>query len=422
MQQIHDKTAVSPPNQSAISQSPSGRCPVDYTTFGKQKSARAESVQQPVTVDADGMWHIHSYTIARDLLRSNQTKQAGFRAEQLDAMPNYLKPPVLFMEGKAHQQMRKQTARFFTPATTRKNYRQLMQDLTNDILADLQTKGEADLSKLSLKMAVAVAAQVVGLTDSVIPGLNRRIEAFFRDDAASEQGWTPRKFWNFLRSQQILGSFFLLDVYPAIRVRRKQRQEDVISHLLDRDYGNIEILTEAVTYGAAGMVTTREFISMAFWHLMEQPELKARYLAGEQAERYQILDEILRLEPIVGYLRRRATEAITLDDGKVIPQDALIELHIYDINADETIVGEAGRELCPARDLTPMRPKVPQHVMGFGEGNHRCPGAYIALQETDIFLTQLLSLPNLHIVTPPTVGYLEAVRGYELRNFIISVT
>lgn len=420
MQIIDDKTAVSISSNTASSNTAPNQCPIDHSTFGKQKTAREEPTRQPVVVDEDGMWHIHSYTQARDILRGNQTRQAGFRAEQLEAMPNYLKPPVLFMEGKAHQQMRKQTAPFFTPKATRQNYRELMQRLTDEILGEFQATGTADLSDMSLKMAVEVAAQVVGLTNGRLPGLNRRIEAFFADDAASEVGWTPRKFWNFLRTQWIMAKFFLLDVHPAIQARRKQRQEDVISHLLDKEYSNVEILTECVTYGAAGMVTTREFISMAFWHLMDQPALKERYLNGNEAERYQILDEILRLEPIVGYLRRRAVEPIELADGQVIPEGALIELHIYDINADESIVGDTGRDLCPAREMTSMRPKVPAHVMGFGEGNHRCPGAYIALQECDIFLTQLLRLPNLRIVKPPTVGYLEAVRGYELRDFVIA--
>lgn len=408
--------------QTAVNATPAPtKCPVDHRQLGLQKSARELPATAPFTTDSDGVWHIHGYTQARDILRGGQTKQAGFRAEQLEQMPTYLKPPVLFLEGQTHQQMRRQTAVFFTPKTTRQNYYQLMEELTAQIIAELQQKGRADLSDLSLKMAVTIAAQVVGLTNSRLPGLSNRIEAFFTSNADAETGWTPHKFYNFLRGQWTLTKFLLLDVQPAIQARKKQRQEDVISHLLDKDYGNIEILTECLTYGSAGMVTTREFISMAFWHLMEQPELKERYLVADEDERQQILGEILRLEPIVGNLMRRAVEPIPLESGETIPAGTLLNLHLYDVNADETVVGDAPRLLRPEREMTPMRPKVPAHAMSFGDGHHRCPGAHIALQETDIFLNQLLRLPNLRIIQPPTIGYQDAVKGYELRNFIIAV-
>ena len=54
-----------------------------------------------------------------------------------------------------------------------------------------------------------------------------------------------------------LSLFYVCDVRPAIVARRRERDEDVISHLIDQDYTDPEILIECVTYGAAGMVTTR---------------------------------------------------------------------------------------------------------------------------------------------------------------------
>jgi cytochrome P450 len=78
-------------------------------------------------------------------------------------------------------------------------------------------------------------------------------------------------------------SLLFLDVQPAIKARRRQLQEDVISHLISQGYNDTEILTECVTYAAAGMVTTREFISVAAWQLLEQPALRTRYLAAPLA-------------------------------------------------------------------------------------------------------------------------------------------
>ena len=54
--------------------------------------------------------------------------------------------------------------------------------------------------------------------------------------------------------------------------------------------------------------------------------------------------------------------------------------------------------------------------MSFGDGHHRCPGAYIAIQETDIFLTRLLALP-VTVEREPSLSWSEVTKGYELRNF-----
>jgi cytochrome P450 len=77
--------------------------------------------------------------------------------------------------------------------------------------------------------------------------------------------------------------FYHLDVKPAIRVRRRYRSADVISQLLQQGFNDVEILTEALTCAAAGMATTREFITVAAWQLLDEPELRSRYLAGREA-------------------------------------------------------------------------------------------------------------------------------------------
>jgi cytochrome P450 len=86
-------------------------------------------------------------------------------------------------------------------------------------------------------------------------------------------------------------------VKPAIRARRRRPSADVISQLLQQGFNDLEILTEALTYAAAGMATTREFITMAAWHLLDEPDLRNRYLIAERVEREAILHEILRLDP-----------------------------------------------------------------------------------------------------------------------------
>lgn len=49
------------------------------------------------------------------------------------------------------------------------------------------------------------------------------------------------------------------------------------------------------------------------------------------------------------------------------------------------------------------------------------PGAFIVIQETDIFLTKLLPLDGLAMVKPPPIARDEPVQGYELRDFIVRI-
>jgi hypothetical protein len=95
-----------------------------------------------------------------------------------------------------------------------------------------------------------------------------------------------------------------------------QREVAAFAAHLDQGYTDREILTECLTYGAAGMATTREFIVMAAWHLFEREDLRRRFLEGDDAIRLALLEEILRLEPVVGALCRRTTRELKLDgDG-----------------------------------------------------------------------------------------------------------
>src|SRR5690606_32967299 len=128
--------------------------------------------------------------------------------------------------------------------------------------------GRAELSSLAMRMAVEVAAQVVGLTDSRKPGMPGRIEAFIENGAA-RLSWDPRQLVRFVKMQKAVADYFTVDVKPAIAARRREPKDDVISYLISQGRSDQDVLIEAITYGAAGMVTTREFIAMAAWHLLD---------------------------------------------------------------------------------------------------------------------------------------------------------
>lgn len=349
---------------------------------------------------------VQGFDQARTLLRDDTLRQAGFRADLIERFGNERFAPIIFQHGERHRTQRAATARFFSPRAVGTQYRSVIERETDVLLKEFVRKREINLDDLSLRLAVSVAAEVVGLTESNRAGMARRLDNLFDDGAATSAG-TILDFARFLKAQGRMWRFYMRDVLPAVRARRVQPREDVISHLLAQGYGPRALLTECVTYAAAGMVTTREFITMAGWHLLDDAELRERFLAADEARRIAILEEILRLEPVVGTLRRRDP-----DSGKSFAID------IRAANIDESAMG-----VCPMR-LDPDRQRadrVPGPGLAFGDGAHRCPGASIAMLEAAVFLAELMKLPGVQLKQTPAVRWNPLVTGYEVRRCRIAI-
>ncbi|MFI7599355.1 cytochrome P450 [Actinoplanes sp. NPDC049681] len=378
-----------------------------------RKIARGELAPGcPVHADADGVWHVQDVAAARAMLRSTETRQAGFNAENAAKLEGRMRLPVLYRDGPEHRENRRQTAKYFTPRRVDTAYRSLMERLADEQCAVLRRRGEADLSQLSFALAVAVAAEVIGLTES--GSMAARLNRFFEGTAA------PNRLAEVLkevRSNANMALFYWRDVRPAIAVRRRERRDDLISHLLDEGCTKSEILGECVMFAAAGMVTTREFITAAAWHLLTDDELRAAFTGGDEKQRAAILHELLRLEPVVGNILRRTTADVAVP-GAVIPAGARVDVGVAAANLDPGAIGPDAGRICPGRA---MPDGVGDAGMSFGDGPHRCPGAYIAIQETDIFLSKLLAMPGLRMVSPPKVGLRPEIASYELTNLRLSV-
>lgn len=413
---------------------PTSQCPVDHDHWGHQKTARPqEPVTSPVECDEYGIWHIHGFKEARMVLRSRSVKQGGAGVERLDKTS--VVKPFIYMEGKKHQEYRKQTARFFTPKAVSSNYQHLIEQQVDEFIATIKRKKQVDLYPLSHALIGSVVYKIIGLTNSRLPGMQDRVDTFIkrlpdmqpRYDAF-EKGKGNKIYLNpfhFAEIQLRLLVFYLLDVQPAIQNRRRQPEDDLISHLLSEKYNDLKNFTECITFAVAGIQAPREFMCAAAWHFLEQPELRARYLAASDKERDCMLQELVRLESVVERIFRRAIEDIPVyiestHTQVTIPKGALIVIHVYSANSDECVVSGNPLQLCPAREL--KQEGVSNSVMSFGDGNHRCPGSHIALRVTDIFLRRLLALEGIHIIKQPDVAWNDFLTAYMLRNFIVGIS
>lgn len=369
----------------------------------------------PVHRTPDGTWQVDGYAAARAFLRDHGTVQAGLGVETTENFPRRIRRPVLYRDGPEHREHRKQTARFFTPRRVDEAYRAVMERVADEQVALVREGRVVDLADLSFQVAVDVTSAVIGLTGSK-PGIRRRLDYFFPEEFG-EPGFTSLRglywVWRQLRGWSAI---YFGDVRPAVRARRAQPRDDLISHLLAEGCTSAEILGECLTFAAAGMVTTREFIVMAAWHLFTDDELRSRYLAAEEPERLRVLHEVLRLEPVIGHLKRRTTRDVQVDDVTV-PAGSLVRVQLDHANLDTAVVGDLPAAVCPGRRLADGGSPT---GLSFGDGPHKCPGSHVAMLESDVFLHKLLSLDGIRMVRPPRIAFKDEIAGYELRGLQVT--
>lgn len=357
----------------------------------------------------EGAERVRSYPRAREILLSKALLQGGGGAASLGAIDPE-QAPVFYLDGDPHRQKRAAIGHFFTPKAVTTRYHAIIERETERLLGQLRRDGRAQLDVISFELAVAVAANIVGLTNSDVPKMAKRLATMLSAAWYHHLGFWRRLAVGLRKSLAML-SFYRNDIAPALRARREQRQEDLLSMLLDKKASRKTVVIECMTYAAAGMVTTRELIVMAAWHMLERPELRQSFLEGDEKRQVAILVEILRLEPIAAVLQRRTDP----EDPGTSP--VLYALDMRAIQADEEAVGPCPHALDPDRA---QRMKMNDAFLSFGAGAHHCPGRHVALHEARVFLDALLRVPGIRLEREPDIGWSDLLMSYELRGAFVA--
>lgn len=386
------------------------RCPMSAMRDDRKSAGIAEA---NVAIDPRTTG-VGSFGFVREILRSPEVKQDLYEFRN-DALHDPEHLPVIFLDGELHKKRRGQLMRFFTPKAIKERHRLVMEQTTAELVAELRRTGRARLDLMSMQLACDVAAVIVGLTNSNRKAMARRIRLTFASIGMDRSRGLGRLVHRLLTIAKTM-SFFWLDVMPAIRARKKQRDEDIISFLIDEGYTNRQILVECMTYATAGMLTTREFIVMVAWHLLEEPDVRQQFLDGGEETQFAILDEIIRLEPVAALLQRRAEVDMSGPNGEQVQAGEHLTLDLRAANVDEASVGECPLALDPDRA---KRQRMTTSWLSFGDGPHRCPGAQVALHETRVFIDALLRVPGIRLANAPTLGWCAAINGYELHNAFV---
>jgi cytochrome P450 len=364
------------------------------------------------------------FGLAREILRTTGINQGrpGVAPPQLEN-PDH--ESFFFLDGERHRKRRASVASYFTPKAVVTRYRPIMDRTMDELIAELQAKGSMALDEMSLQLASNVAMEVVGLTSSDNKRLTQVVRDlmnsnfFLRMPAFLRPLLKPLLMGRYQKQRQKLVMEFYQDhILPAAEARRKEPKDDVVSYMVKENYSMMAMIIECQTYAGAGVSTTREFIVLAAWQLFDHPDLMKRFLEGDEADQFAILEEILRLDPVANFVYRESTIDLpsATSDEQFKPGE-LFAIHLRDANTDTKAVGECPFQLDPDR---PKRMKAAGSWMSFGDGPHRCPGSQVALHESRVFLDRLLRVPGIRMEKAPHMICSVQTQGYELRGCIVA--
>ncbi len=185
--------------------------------------------------------------------------------------------------------------------------------------------------------------------------------------------------------------------------RRKNPKDDLTTALISAEVDEETMTPEElgaffILLAVAGNDTTRTAISYGMQFLTENPEQRRIWQDDLEGVTASAVEEIVRYASPVVFMRRTATEDVTLA-GR-------------DFSAGERFVmfyGAANRDPAhfDAPEVFDVRRDPNPHVGFGGPGPHFCLGAHLARRELAVAWRQLLTrLPDLEAAGPPE--YLEA--------------
>jgi cytochrome P450 len=355
----------------------------------------------------------------KNILRSPYLRQDGMDA----ALQQRLDPeevPLIFLDGKLHRDRRKHITSYFSPRYIKEHFEPLMRKTADRLVSELERDKQLRIDEASWQMAVTLVGELIGITrgksHEEMKQTAKRIErCLYATKMRFMTGW--RLKWAKIQRAYNTWNFMRKDVRPAVKARREQPQDDVISKLVEENYSDTAMLVDVMMLCGAGMQTTREFISMAAWHMLEKDYLREAFLAADYEGQMGILQEILRIDPIVSTLYRRAPDDLPEKARDEFTPGQRYGVSLRDANFDPDAVGP-----CPyAIDLTRKERLGDQAPMlSFGNGMHRCPGSPLALNETLFLMDRLLRVPGIRLASQPEIEWEPNVSTFEIRNVLVT--
>jgi cytochrome P450 len=356
----------------------------------------------------DGFWVVLSRQLGQSVLADPETFSSAQYVDEtgqdrggltipahgsLKPVPNELDPP----EWRSYRQL---LNRRFAPAAVNP-LRPRIAELADGLIDTFIQSGEADLVlDLANPLPALVTLDLLGIDRSYL----ERFSIPFHDVVAAPAGSATK-------ARALDGITDIRAILrELIRERRQEPRDDYISEMLAWQVGGQTIDDETLSRMilnllGGGIDTTTALLSNAFFHLDEDPELRAQMLSADTAALQRATEEFLRYYTPIQSIGRTAVKDYDVDGQRVCPRDRVL-VSFAAMNRDPAVFDDPDA-------FDPQRP-ANRHA-SFGLGIHRCLGSNLARAMFQITLMRVLHrLPDYRVLTEQAQRYesLSVVNGW----------
>jgi cytochrome P450 len=338
-------------------------------------------------------WVVLRYAEVESVLRDPRIDSQGvemLEAQDIRTGPfhHFLQRMLFTINGPTHKRLRELVGRAFTPRTAAR-MRPRIREISHELIDAVEGRGEMDVVEdFAHHLPVRVISEMIGVPESDYP-------RFARWTSDVGLGFSPLITPEIRKKVDEAVAGLYDYVSRLVEERRPRPGDDLVSALIQAEeqgdrLSHDELLAMVVNLLFGGHDTTKSLLGIGAFTLLSHPRQSER-LRREPGLAAPAVEEVLRFEPVVPSLIRKAREPLELAGVRIEAGTQLLP-SLLSANRDPRQFAEADRF-----DIG----RSENRHFGFGFGLHFCLGASLARAEAGEALPILLErLPRLELATP----------------------
>ncbi|SCW80347.1 Cytochrome P450 [Sphingobium faniae] len=344
----------------------------------------------PIRYKGGVAWLVLGHQLISEVFRDEaQLPATPFFRQQMDTMGTSL----FHLDGAEHKAYKTKILSQLSPSVVRRLTEELLVPVADQLIDEFGEAREIEfLSAYGRRYAFNIISKLLGV--SVPRDQEAAVMKMVGDLTQIKEPNTPPEEMRQRALQAVADTNLLLR--PVVDARKADPKNDLISYFIGlevdgRRLSDNDVMDFARSFYQAGADSTGLQMGNLINAILSRPDL-TKTMVNHPEKRMAVIDELMRLEPVVGLVSRLTTRETTIA-GTVIPADSIVLLGVPGANRDESQFPDA--------DQFSLDRKA-RNIMTFGAGVRLCPGNHLARQEIKISFDRLFDrLPELRLVNPP---------------------